>query len=306
MTLAKQINNKGYEYFKDETGETKALDLHTGEILETTTYIVPKGTIFINPDQQRENERKRQAMIRREMQKECTEILGKFFFTLSSEQFDEVEPEHVARLIFLNTFTKFDDNRLMLSQRKTIKRVDLPELLKVSPPTVSRFWNKVSPKYLKEDKNGDILTNCDIFKRGRIKKSSLKYQRLYIENIKKLYNITPTSKHKHLGYIFKLLPYINIEYNILCFNPMEIDIDQIIPLSLEDFCKMINYSISHIDRLLDIYRNITFEANGKQESFCAFTFDGLNRGNAKITINPHIIYGGSDFNKVDVLGLFHE
>ncbi|MGN0394923.1 MAG: hypothetical protein ACI4EF_06135 [Coprococcus sp.] len=107
-----------------------------------------------------------------------------------------------------------------------------------------------------------------------------------------------------LGYIFKMLPYINLEYNVLCKNPLEQNLENIEFMSLAEFCHAIDYDISQLSRLLKIYKSLTFEVKTKQERFCAFVYDGLDRGSARIFINPHILYNGSSYSQVKVLGKF--
>ena len=101
-----------------------------------------------------------------------------------------------------------------------------------------------------------------------------------------------------------MLPFINLEYNVLCKNPIEKDLDKIELLSLAEFCNIISYNISQLNRLLNIYKNIKFNVNGKQENFCAFTYDGLDRRKSRIFVNPHILYNGTNYSQVKVLGAF--
>ena len=101
-----------------------------------------------------------------------------------------------------------------------------------------------------------------------------------------------------------MLPYINLEFNVLCKNPLETDLERIEPLSLKEFCAEIGYDTSQINRLLNIYRKLTFDVKGKQENFCAFVFDGINRNKSKIFINPNVLYNGSNYRRVKILGMF--
>lgn len=196
----------------------------------------------------------------------------------------------------------------MLSERTPMKRKDLCEVLHLSKSTVWRFLQEVCPAYIYEQDSGLIFSNSIIFKRGKIKPTQeyIRYQKFYINGIRRLYEATERSNHRQLGYLFKLLPFINIEYNLLCYNPLETDIEKLELISIADFCNMIGYDIAHLNKLLFIYRNILFDVGGRRERFCAITYDGVNRNNAKICINPHILYSGSDYNKVEILGAFYK
>jgi hypothetical protein len=109
---------------------------------------------------------------------------------------------------------------------------------------------------------------------------------------------------KQLGYVFKLLPYINYTYNILCYNPSETDLDAVERVTISDFCKITSYDISHLNKLLSAYNSIHIEVNGKPEHFISMVNDGTRRKDARIFINPHVIYSGTAYDHVKDLGSF--
>ena len=297
---------QGYEYIADEsTGKTMAVRRSTGEISEAVNITVPYGSIIYTPESQEQYKERKEQERRNELRRLTGKPLGSFYFVPASERFANIAPETVTRLIYLNTFVGYD-NKLMLTKRTAMKRKDLAGVLNVSKSTVSRFWKEVSPTYITESDSGLIFSNNIIFKRGSIKTSKeyVQYQKFYINGIRTLYEATERSNHRQLGYLFKLLPFINLEYNMLCYNPLETAIEKIELISIADFCKMIGYDIAHLNKLMYIYRSIQFEVGGRYERFCAITYDGVNKNNAKIFVNPHILYCGSDYNKVEILGAF--
>ena len=230
--------------------------------------------------------------------------MGKFFFIDKNEDFSSLSPATVTKLIYLNTYLSYSDNLLKLTQRTPMKYEDLPGVLKISEKSVQRFWNEVSPKYIVRTDEGLMFTNLSIFIRGQTNRSKY-YQKIYNDGIRLLYDNTPISKHKNLGYLFKMIPLINIEYNILCENPDEDILEKVKPITLSDFCKIIGYNETQLSRLVNTYNKIKFNVNGKMERFCAFVYDGLDRTNANIIINPRILYSGINYKKVEILGLFY-
>ena len=165
------------------------------------------------------------------------------------------------------------------------------------------FLDEVNPYYLSEIEDGTLTTNPDIFKRGKLQGQSEFYRRLYNKGIRTLYE-KAYKKSIHLGYLFKMLPFINIEYNMLCKNPLEENLDDVEVLTVKEFCEIIGYDYSQISRLANIYKQITFDVKGKQERFCSFVTDGLDLANGQIFVNPRILYSGTDYVKVQVLGKF--
>lgn len=298
---------EGYKYICDsDTGEQFAIDRETGEVLKSVSLEVPEGTSYITPQQRRENEQKKKEQMRKRLSRKATDdALGRFYFCGIYEEFNDLSPETLAKLIYLCTFLEYDGNRLMKTERTQMKKSDLSEVLKVSRPTATQFFKDVSPKYISCYEDGYLFCNKNIIFRGKVPKSRKgdSLQKLRINGIRTLYQSTDKRYHKYLGYMFSLLEYVNIEYNVLCYNPMEKDADKIILMSISEFCKKIRYDIKHISDLKYIYSKITIDVDGKEERFCGFAYDGIKSNNAKICINPRVLYCGDDYTKVEVLGL---
>lgn len=300
------ISATGYEYFTNEDGNTMAVNLKTGEITEARQAILPVGSWIMTPeDIAAHDERKRQQ---REffLQKQVMEQLGKFCFLAINSSLNSLSPASVARLIYLSSYLRYGTDCLYITQRTPMTVSNLPEVMGLSYTTVYRFLKDVCPSYLSVDENDNLHINTTVFRRGALsKKDGLgAYQKVYIEAIRSLYRATPISNHKQLGYIFLMLPYINIQYNVLCKNPYEPDIANIEPLTVRDFCELIGHSYATVARLRDTYSRIRFMVNGQQELFCAFVYDGNSLDDARIFVNPHVFYSGTNPTQVEILGHF--
>lgn len=129
-----------------------------------------------------------------------------------------------------------------------------------------------------------------------------RYQQIFVSSVQELYRKTRPQQHRYLGYVFQMLPYINIEYNILCTNPTEENLDLISHITLDDFCAAIGYSKNQRARLMRVYASITFSVDRKQEQFCAFVTPGADLGRTKIFVNPHILYHGKQDVQTQILG----
>lgn len=100
-----------------------------------------------------------------------------------------------------------------------------------------------------------------------------------------------------------MISFINFEYNILCYNHTQKVFDRIEPLTVSEFCEVIGFDKTHATDLARDYGRITFTVDGKQEVFCKFLFNGSTVENATIYINPRLVYKGSDFKKVEAIGV---
>lgn len=298
-----------YTYFEENEHSYAVCD-KTGELLDTINITVPIGSRIFTPEQQEACKKRKEIETQQSIRRAMMDELGYFYFVLCENQFEGLAPETVTRLILLCTYLNYN-HCLMLTQRTPMKIKDLQNILGVSKSTVSRFWNEVNPRFLIEDEETkNIKLNTDTIFRGKIAKNQKgnSYQKFYVDAIRKLYKNTAKNNQKYLGYIFKLLPFINLEFNIICFNPDETELDKVVPMTLKEFCNCIDYNVTNVSRLLSIYRNLKFEVTlhnrTYHERFCTFVNDGINRLNSRIFINPRILYAGSDYTKVEILGAF--
>ena len=265
--------------------------------------MVPVGTVFYTPEQlQKINERKRQQ---HEFlnSKTTLDSLGRFSFLYATQRFEDISPEAAARLVYLSTFLKWEDGALLLTQRAKMNHTNLPEVLGLSRQTVSRFIDEVSPKYITLDGENNIIMSPKMFYRGKIGRhgESLSWRKVYADSVRKLYRMAGRSNHRYLGYVFQLLPFISVQYNGLCLNIFEKDLNAVQFMSDIDFCDLIGYDRSAVSRLKRIYKKIRFEVDGHTEPFCAFVDVG---DSTRIFVNPRILYNGTRPDMVAVLGSF--
>ena len=296
----------GYDYRENEDGSIQAVSLKTGEVSDAVHALIPPGSAIITPeDFAANNQRKRQQ---REffLQKQIMGQLGKFCFLAINNSLNCLPPATAVRLIYLSSYLRYDTDCLYITQRIPMKVSDLQKVMGLSNATIRRFLERVCPSYLSVDHDENLHINTTIFRRGTLpKKDRLgAFQKVYIEAIRCLYRATPISNHKQLGYIFLMLPYINIQHNVLCKNPYETDILHVEPLTVREFCVLIGHSYSTVARLREAYSRICFSVNGQQELFCAFVSAENRLDNARIFVNPHVFYSGSDPEQVEVLGYF--
>ena len=289
-----------YQYIKDKNGDL-LVNTDTGELFEGVPMLVPAGSKIITPDQQKAqkewNAKKSQREIRRKLQDE----LGYFYFVMREHEFGNISAESAARLIYLCTYLNYN-NEFMLTKRTNMKKSDLESVLGLSTRTIYNFWNEVKDTYISDDNDNGLKLCCSEIVRGRIANNNNQYQKIYMEGVRSIYTVCPINKHKYLGYIFQLLPYINVEYNIICSNPTETDIDAIDALNATEICTLLGYSEENASRLMGIYRKLTFIYRGREEYFLSLIYNQSGYKSLKAFVNPHVLYSGSDYKRVEVLG----
>lgn len=293
------VDNRNYLY----PGNGQAVDINTGELVETETKEIPIGSRITTPAQREQYKEFLKQEEKRKLRQAALKELGDFYFLLVNDVFIDVSPESAVRLTVLYTFLNYDGD-LMLTQRQPMRKSDIAEVLHLSKATVFRFWKEVSPRYIEEVDNKLVLKDNIAF-RGRFTKEHKfkQHQQIYIDGVRSLYYATKSRRHKYLGNIFKLLPFINFEYNIICKNPFETNADKIEPLTISELCNEFSFEVSNFHRLIDAYYSITFEVDDHKERFTAFIYEGKDKSKMKVYVNPHILYVGSDYRKVEGLGI---
>lgn len=280
-------------------GKKYQINPDTGETHEMYKAWLPVGSKVYTPEQQAAYQKHLKAVSRKIGRKTSNRELGAFAFVNVNNSFEKLKPANVTRLIYLSTFLSFGSNILMKTERSAMRYDELPMILNCSNKTVKRFWDEVSPQYITLTDDGLMLTNDVIFLRDKLKDRSSYFQKIYKDCVRKLFETAINLNS--IGYIFQMLAYVNIEFNVLCRNPEESELQNIHPITIDQFCELIGYNANQKSRIVNTYKKIRFNVNGREERLIAFV-----DGGQRIVINPRVIYSGADFRKVQVLTLFYD
>ena len=239
---------------------------------------------------------------------------GKFIwniYNINQQNFSNISPSDITRLMFLSTYLNYD-GCLMYNQRTNMDKKNINLLLKLSKREFQYFYKNVVQNNLLIEQDNKLYINKDIFIKGNLSKSKITklvqqdkfITRLYVDGVRTLYNKSTPKFHKTLSYLFQIMPYVNRQYNIVCFNPLEDNLDDIQCMSLGEFCDVINYNKHNVRQLRRMLFDPKFEFNSKTTSAIRLVSDDSNTLNDKIFINPCIYYAGDKWEKVEVLGKF--
>ena len=213
-----------------------------------------------------------------------------------------IQPDELTKLIYISTYMGYN-NRLMVSEDESMTKKQMREILRVSEDTFHKFYTSLTNTgILSEDIDKCLYLNTSIFRRGTIKDVKdidCNRTRLYMKSIRSLYRQAKISEHKLLSYLFQAIPFVNVNYNILCFNPLENDLQKVKPMIIKDFCVIIGYSQDNDRRLKTKLKGL------RLKQLPVFSFvdnaDGLF-----CYINPNVYYAGNKWEEVKVLGRFQK
>ena len=232
-----------------------------------------------------------------------------FFTPLQDLGFD-ISPSNYTRLMHASTFLTYDGylGEIVVGGIRPFNRSRIKDKMKLSSREFDYFWSEmVAAGLFRLGTVRDIITNRDVkaifldetrFRKGAIDTSvDRSFIRLNAEGVQSLYETCTSARaHKTLAYIFKIIPWINREWNIACKNPEERDYDAIRYLRLGEFADMVGYSRDNAKRLAKDLNSVRFEWHGREQAAFIYMTNAPDRPEEWIiAVNPRVYYAGQNF-----------
>ncbi|HFD2052235.1 TPA: hypothetical protein ACF2DE_002966 [Clostridium perfringens] len=219
---------------------------------------------------------------------------GNFYFSFYKKI---LKLEYIFRFIYICTYMNYKNYIEFGSakgENRLVKKKDLFEILGLSSKETYNTINYLFDKgLLIEDNDGNIKVNIKFCKKGKITKNQAKVGiRMFEESIRELYKKSKPREHNRLALFVKLIPYVNLKYNVICSNPEEENIEKINPLTIKAIADIAGYKNSNRFKkeLLDLTINdslaivITETKNGKF-----------------VHVNPTVYYKGTNADDLKYL-----
>ena len=273
------------------------VDLETGEILENF-----KGKTLKTIKQQREYLVKYNEIL-------TDNKYGDFVWCLydvSKEYFPNIKPQHIARMMYIISYLGYD-GYLVYDNGRAITKQGLLKKIKVARTQSEEFYDEMVANNIFIEQDGKIYINACYFCKGSIKKITKHHKsitRIYSNSIREIYESIPPALHKHLGYIFKVIPFVNTHYNILCSNPLESVYENIQPLSLNEFCNIIHYSEKHKKEIVFSLCNEFYTNRQRAINFIHSDIKREKIHKNCIIINSRIYHAGENWELINGIGKF--
>lgn len=265
--------------------------------------LAPKGALVITEYDRERRQKQKETTEFNEKVKHNSKKHGGFTFLRIENALTEINPATVGRLAYLSTYMEYGNQLLMRSKNRPMLKNDLPEVLLISRDTANKFYNESKNAGLIEDRGSEGLYMNEVFFRDQT--TDKNQIRLYRKTIQQLYKRTLPKYIKNFGYVVQLVSYINKEWNIISHNPLEKDSNKVQIMTMKELCEVIDYDYSHISRLNEALFGLAFDWNGRKQALCASieftTEEGKQKG---LIVNPHLVFAGTDFKKVEGYGMF--
>lgn len=291
-----------------QNGDYVVVNTQTGEAITEEVRVVSLAA----DEKRRETAKKEAEKKRRQELAQATGGNKRFIFHIYHvcvNTFPEMQPANLTRLMFLATHITYN-NVLVDKKNKPLSKPQIQKLMKLNKTQFYDFWNEMEKFQIIKETNQGIAINDELFFKGSITPELFGSNpldapvitRLYIKGVQELYKKATPASHKSLSYIFRILPFVNRRYNVVCFNPLEEDADLVQPMTLLDFADTIGYSRNNIKRLMRTLQESTFEVNGHETKAVGFAnINSFATEDSKIFINPRVYYGGDFIEDADIL-----
>ena len=289
------------------------INKETGEIIEDG-YVIFTTEQLEKHRQEKEDKKFKNAKI-----KEDYKEYGNFIWIIYNTGkllFDgKITGAALTKVIYLSTYIRYSDSKnknifkygkskwigLMSDNRVSIKKSHLSKLLGISNKSVASFLKETISNEILLIKDEIVYFNTKYIFKGKISASRenemVTYSRIYIDAVRDLYKESTISMHKLLSYLFLMIPFLNIEWNILCYNQKEKRIENIKRMPINDFCFMMGYSKSNISFLVKKLLSLRI----KNKLVVSITLLGKD---AYVFINPRVFYAGNNHEEIFKIAKF--
>lgn len=276
-------------------------DAETGEYLGTY-----EAGSYQEKRQQQRNVAKSETFVERQMRySDRGDVCGGFFVQLTKPAeilMEQVSNATLSKLIYLATY--IDRNNIICEdggwekrerKPKPLTKGEIQDLLQVNRQTFGSFWKEaIETGMIAETDDGYVMPKeqfrfCDS---GRVDKRKTMMVKMFKHAIRYMYQNTDERSKKSISHLYRLIPFINLKYNMLCQNPFEKDRAEIKSLTLGDICELIGIDRKNQHHVLRGLKSLRFvDKNGDERSVISYRWDYKNENRYVISINPQFYAG---------------
>lgn len=286
---------------------------NTGEVIP-----ISEGSKIVTPAEIERNKKYTEYITEQNLTRLTYEEYGRFVWSkyqLQESYAEKLSGATITRLMFLATYMNYKGELVEDSvggkgnATTYLTKEDIHHKLKIRKSAFYAFWAELEDNHLIENKNGRFLLSEELFLRGKLNKAKIAtlaksdyyITRLYRNAIRELYNKSTVKAHKTLSYIFKMIPFVNRKYNVLCFNPLEENFDKIQYMTVGDFCEQVGYDRDHATRLFhELYKPTFMTEKGERFAVRYVSGKDLRKGSFYIFVSPYVYYAKDVYNRCQI------
>ena len=156
------------------------------------------------------------------------------------------------------------------------------------------------------EQDDGTLRVCDQFCKGKLQDKNATAMKVFTHAVRYMYENTDVRSHQYISYLFRLIPYINLRYNVFCKNPLETERSEIVRMTAKDMCQLFGIDESNIRRFIKTMLKLSFiDKNGDKRSVMLFLIDCKNDFERNfVIVNPQFYAGYID--KTEMLSVLEQ
>lgn len=267
----------------------------TQEIANTICdYLTYEEQIEENKTINEEKERIKELLNNQSMLKRCIkERYGSFYFSYYNKMLNILKPQYLTRALYLCSYMNYDN--LLIEGKTHHKPIYESDLIRIWNISRAEMFNTkkelIDLGILIVNENKTLSISENFCKKGELMKNIKDEKaRIFNDAIREIYEKAKPSEHKKLALLYKMLPYINLKWNMVCSNIDEEIKDLVQPIDVKTLCKLLNQS--NVTKLKKDLLSLT--VNGSPVVLMASV---MNK--SIILINPAVYYKGTRLEDVD-------
>ena len=267
----------------------------TQEIANTICdYLTYEEQVGENKIINEEKSRIMELLRNQSMLKQCIkERYGSFYFSYYNKLIEVLKPQYLTRALYLCSYMNYD-NLLVegKTHHKSIKESDLARIWNIGKTEMFETKKElIGLGILIVNENGTLSISENFCKKGELmKKNKEEKARIFNDAIREIYEKAKSTEHRKIALLYKMLPYINLKWNMVCTNIDEEIKDLVEPIDVKTLCKLLGQS--NVTRFKKDLLSLT--VNGRPVVLIASV---MNK--SVILINPAIYYKGTRLEDVD-------
>ena len=279
--------------------EAKEYDPNTGAMTGNITITMnPKEYYhFMHP--QKSKREGYEVYISKEMLKEWIRNQGNYFYFLVYKNLLEDFPDDTALLFrFMYICTYGNYNNVLTLYRRDMTEAECRDLFGLSEKSNREIYTSLIDGGLLFIEDKKIMINPKYYIRGTIQDYDTPFTRVFNQGVRDLYTKANYREHKALGHFVPLLPYVNKYTNIVCHNPDEANINDLMPLNLSQVADLFDVAQSNSNRLKQKLLDITVN---NVPILGYFTREFNHEMLKCFIVNPYVFYKAPRINDLEAI-----
>lgn len=214
----------------------------------------------------------------------------------------------LVRLFLLSTYASYK-GKLVASNKKPLGIQECAGIFCVSYGVAAETLSRLEEVNMIRRESGVYWINQKVFCRGklstrwagRVGKAEATTVRIYHEQFRWLYDNCERQRAGRLSYVIKLIPYLRRDMNAVCAYPMCPELWDAEPQTVTRAAKLIGVDSSHSRQFKNAIDETTLILSDGSPAVAQVQMDGMPEDKRYLVVNPHLIYGGTEFDAVDNL-----